>query len=154
MKLATLCYIKDKINNKTLMLHRIKKQNDIHKGKWSGLGGKMDAGESPEDCIIREVKEECGLTIKNPKLKGLITEPFFDGLEDWYVFVFTAEEFTGELTDTNEGVLEWIPDDKLFDLNLWEGDRIFMEWTLQDKIFSAKFIYENGKLLNHEVLFY
>ena len=76
---ATLCYVKN--GNKTLMLHRIKKENDIHEGKWNGLGGKMEAGETPEECVIREVREESGLQIQNPALRGVLTFPNFDGLE-------------------------------------------------------------------------
>lgn len=152
MQLATLCYIID--NDKTLMLHRIKKKNDVHEGKWNGLGGKFEHGESPEECVIREVKEESGLLIKNPKLHGFITFPMFDGKKDWYVFLFTAHEFEGNLIDSHEGRLEWIPNKKLLDLNLWEGDRIFLPWLFQDKFFSAKFVYENGKLKSHKVIFY
>ena len=152
MKIGTLCYVKK--DNKTLMLHRIKKENDMHEGKWNGLGGKLENGESPEECVIREVKEESGLEIKNPKLKGILTFPAFDGNEDWYVFVFIAEEFKGELIDSPEGKLEWIDDDKLTQLNLWEGDKLFLEWLNEDKCFSGKFIYENGKLVSYEVHFY
>ena len=152
MKLATLCYLKS--NGKTLMLHRVKKENDMHEGKWNGLGGKMETGESPEECVVREVREECGLILKNLKLKGIMTFPNFDGVDDWYVFVFTANEFEGELLDSNEGNLKWIDDDKLMDLNLWEGDRIFMNWLDKEGIFSAKFIYDNGKYIKHEVVFY
>jgi 8-oxo-dGTP diphosphatase len=136
------------------MLHRIKKKNDYHEGKWNGLGGKFEAGESPEDCVIREVKEESGLDIKNPGLNGFITFPMFDGKEDWYVFIFTADNFSGELIDSCEGRLEWIPNDKLTELNLWDGDKIFINWLRQDKFFSAKFIYEDGKYKEHQVVFY
>jgi 8-oxo-dGTP diphosphatase len=136
------------------MLHRIKKQNDMHKGKWNGLGGKLEAGESPEECVIREVREESGLTISSPRLHGFITFPLFDGREDWYVFVFSAVNFEGELRDSNEGVLKWIPDSKLFDLNLWEGDKTFIEWMLEEKFFSAKFNYKDGKLLDYSVVFH
>lgn len=152
MQLATLCYVID--NNKTLMLHRIKKKNDFHEGKWNGLGGKFEKGESPEECVIREVKEESGLLIENPELKGFITFPMFDGKKDWYVFMFTARNFSGELIDSHEGKLEWIPNEKLMELNLWEGDRIFIPWMFQNKFFSAKFNYENGKFIDHEVIFY
>ncbi len=152
MKIGTLCYVKK--DNKTLMLHRIKKENDMHKGKWNGLGGKLENGESPEECVIREVKEESGLEIKNPKLKGILTFPAFDGIEDWYVFVFVAYKFEGELIDSKEGKLEWIDDDKLTELNLWEGDKLFLKWLEQDKCFSGKFVYKNGKLVSHEVYFY
>lgn len=152
MQLATLCYLMD--GKKTLMLHRIKKKNDVHEGKWNGLGGKFEAGETPEECAIREVKEESGLLMKNPRLHGFITFPMFDGKKDWYVFLFTAKEFEGELIDSHEGELEWIPNDKLLELNLWEGDRIFIPWLFQEKFFSAKFVYENGNYISHSVEFY
>jgi 8-oxo-dGTP diphosphatase len=154
MILATLCYIKDVKNQKILMLHRVKKANDIHKGKWNGLGGKLEKGESPEDCVIREVKEESGLTIENPEWKGVITFPEFDGTNDWIVFVFTAEEFKGKLINSDEGKLEWIPSDELLNLNLWEGDKIFMEWLYREKFFSAKFNYLNGEFKDYSVYFY
>jgi 8-oxo-dGTP diphosphatase len=152
MQLATLCYVlKD---GKTLMLYRNKKPNDFHEGKWNGLGGKFEQGETPEECVIREIQEESGLAIKNPKLHGIITFPMFDGKKDWYVFMFTANKFEGELIDSKEGMLEWIPDEKLLDLNLWDGDKIFLPWLKQEKFFSAKFIYSNGKYIKHTVDFY
>lgn len=154
MKLATLCYVKNLEAKTTLMLHRIKKQNDVHEGKWNGLGGKFERSETPEECVIREIKEESGLTIVDPKLKGFITFPLFDGVHDWYVFVFVADQFSGELIDSDEGKLEWIPDENLFELNLWDGDQIFMEWLVDDKFFSAKFFYENKKLVRYDVSFY
>ncbi len=154
MKLATLCYVIDRMKNSTLMLHRVKKENDVHEGKWNGLGGKLEIGETPEDCVIREVKEESGLTIINPKLHGFITFPLFDGVDDWYVFVFTAENFSGELIDSAEGILEWIPNEGVTSLNLWDGDAIFLNWLKEDKFFSAKFVYEKGKLKSHLVSFY
>ena len=154
MKLATLCYVIDKKNQKTLMIHRVKKENDYHEGKWNGLGGKFNAGESPEECTTREVFEESGLTIKEPKMHGFISFPNFDGIHDWYVFIFTAVNFDGQLIDSNEGVLEWIPNDKLTSLNLWDGDKIFIGWLFQEKFFSAKFKYENGKFIDYEVFFY
>lgn len=154
MKLATLCYVKDKGKNKTLMLHRVKKENDYHEGKWNGLGGKLEETETPEECVIREVREESGLTISSPRMHGFITFPVFDGKDDWYVFIFTADKFEGELIDSSEGVLEWIPDDKITGLNLWDGDAVFMKWLDNDKFFSAKFIYENGKYVDHQVFFY
>lgn len=154
MILATLCYVKDKKNKKILMLHRIKKKNDVHEGKWNGLGGKFEKGESPEDCVIREVKEESGLTIKSLELKGFITFPDFDGKNDWHVFVFVADKFSGKLIDSNEGRLEWISYGKLLSLNLWEGDKIFIKWLNQKKFFSAKFNYKNGKFKDYSVNFY
>jgi len=154
MKLATLCYVKNREAKTTLMLHRIKKENDVHKGKWNGLGGKFERSETPEECVIREIKEESGLTIINPTLKGFITFPLFDGVFDWYVFVFVAENYTGTIIESDEGRLEWIPDEKLFELNLWDGDQIFMQWLDKKEFFSAKFIYENKKLVRHDVSFY
>ena len=154
MKLATLCYVIDRSQNKTLMIHRVKKENDYHEGKWNGLGGKLELGESPEDCIIREIKEEAGLTIKKPKMHGFITFPNFDEVDDWYVFIFTSNEFEGKLIDSPEGNLKWIPNDELTKLNLWDGDKIFLEWLFQDKFFSAKFIYEKGTYKSHTVNFY
>lgn len=152
MKLATLCYIiKD---NKTLMLHRIKKKNDYHEGKWNGLGGKLEPRESPEECAKREVFEESGLTVERMILKGFITFPLFDGKEDWYVFVYVIDKFSGEIIDSTEGELEWIDNDKLLELNLWDGDKIFMKWLFKEELFSAKFNYENGKFINYQVSFY
>ena len=152
MILATLCYIKH--NGCTLMLHRIKKANDMHEGKWNGLGGKFEAGETPEECVRREVQEESGLVIPNPHLHGLLMFPRFKG-NDWYVFVFTATEFSGELiAEGPEGNLEWIPDQKLVSLNLWESDSIFMPWLEQGKFFSAKFEYEGDIMQGYEVTFH
>ncbi len=155
MKLATLCYVRK--NGMTLMLHRIKKQNDMHEGKWNGLGGKLEAEESPEECVTREIEEESGLKITHPRLRGILTFPSFggkDNFEDWYVFVFTADKFTGELIDSNEGVLSWIHDSELHKLNVWDGDKIFMKWLDQDRVFSAKLVYKDGKLASHTVEFY
>ncbi len=152
MKLATLCYLRK--NNQTLMLHRVKKENDMHEGKWNGLGGKLESGESPEECALREVKEESGLDIRNPQLKGVLTFPAFSKNEDWYVFLFVVTEFSGTLTDSDEGNLEWIDDDKLLDLPLWEGDSIFLKWLDKEPFFSAKFVYKDKKLLDYQVSFY
>ena len=136
------------------MLHRIKKKNDIHKNKWNGLGGKLEPGESPEECVKREVFEESGLIIESPNLHGVITFPKFDGIDDWIVFVYTTNNFEGNLIECNEGKLDWVSDDQLLNLNLWEGDKIFIPWLTQDKFFSAKFIYEKKKLINYDVIFY
>lgn len=153
MKLATLCYIRR--NHQTLMLHRNKKPNDMHEGKWNGLGGKFETGESPEDCIIREVFEESGLIIKNPKLHGFITFPSFDQKDDWYVFIYTCNHFEGELIDSAEGHLEWIDNHKIPDLPLWEGDRIFLKWIDEhEDFFSAKFNYNDSKLEDYSVVFH
>ncbi len=152
MKLATLCYIKR--DNRTLMLHRIKKENDMHQGKWNGLGGKFEPGETPEACAIREIYEESGLRVRNPELRGVLTFPAFNDDEDWYAFVFVAHDFDGELIDSPEGVLAWIDDDQLLDLPLWEGDRIFLKWLEQDRFFSGRFDYLDGQLAAHDVVFH
>ncbi|MCC6456602.1 MAG: 8-oxo-dGTP diphosphatase [Caldilineaceae bacterium] len=161
MKLATLCYVREgpargtrREHGRTLMLHRIKKANDMHAGKWNGLGGKLEAGETPEECAIREVWEESGLRMIDPVLRGVITFPHFSKGEDWYTFVFVADQYSGELIDSNEGVLAWVDDDKLLDLNLWPGDRIFLRWLDDQRFFSAKFVYSAGELTKYEVVFY
>lgn len=151
MTLATLCYIKN--DGQTLMLHRNKKHNDMHTGKWNGLGGKFEPGESPEDCVIREVREESGLQICSPRLHGLLIFPNFKG-DDWYVFTFTTHEFEGELIDSPEGKLEWVPDEKLTSLNLWESDQIFFPWLEEERFFSAKFIYTGNQMQSYEVAFH
>ena len=152
MILATLCYIKHE--GKTLMVHRNKKPNDIHAGKWNGLGGKFEAGETPEECIQREVEEEAGLVIQNPHLHGLLVFTNFKG-NDWYVFVFTASEFEGQLSESSpEGRLAWIDDDKLTELNLWESDHIFLPWLAAGKFFSAKFEYAGDVMQGYDVIFH
>lgn len=150
--LATLVYVKRP--GQTLMLHRVKRAGDMHQGKWNGLGGKFEPGESPEMCAIREVYEESGLTIRNPELRGILTFPNFRDDEDWYAFVFVARTFSGMLIDSAEGVLQWIDDDRLLDLPLWEGDRIFLPWLDKEHFFSGRFVYENGRFCTYEVTFY
>ena len=150
--LATLCYVMSE--GRTLMLYRNKKENDFHEGKWNGLGGKFEPGETPEECAIREIKEESGLTVKDPIMKGFITFPLFDGKNDWYVFVFKFDGFEGKLIDSPEGTLEWIPNDKLTELNLWEGDSIFIPWLFEEKFFSAKFNYKDKEFIDYEVVFH
>ncbi len=150
---ATLCYVRK--GGKTLMLHRVKKANDVHEGKWNGLGGKFELGESPEECVVREIREESGLTIIKPDLRGILTFPGFDGEHDWLVFLFTADKFRGKLDkNSNEGNIEWIPDSKLLNLPLWEGDRLFLKWLKNKKFFSAKFIYKKGRLKSYQAVFH
>ncbi len=137
------------------MIHRVKKANDMHQGKWNGLGGKMEPGETPEECAIREIREESGLIVLRPDLRGILTFPGFSNDEDWYVFVFVVTEFSGDLIDSAEGRLEWIEDGKIPALNLWEGDRTFLKWLESDDgFFSGKFVYKNGALINHDVVFH
>jgi len=152
MKLATLCYVRK--GHKTLMVHRVKKPNDIHQGKWNGLGGKMEPGESPEDCARREIQEESGLTASNITLKGILTFPSFAADEDWYAFVFVVDDYQGQLIDSPEGNLRWIDDDHLLELNLWEGDRYFLPLLEKTGIFSGKFIYQDGRLVDHLLVSY
>ncbi|MDY6915740.1 MAG: 8-oxo-dGTP diphosphatase [Candidatus Cloacimonadota bacterium] len=150
--LATLCYLKKE--NQTLMLYRNKKKDDIHEGKYNGLGGKLKAGETPEECAKREIWEESGLNAEKLLLKGIITFPKFDGKNDWYVFVYLVPKFNGTIIDSPEGRLEWVEDSNLNDIRLWEGDYIFMPWLHNDCFFSAKFTYKEGKLKSHRVEFY
>jgi 8-oxo-dGTP diphosphatase len=152
MKLATLCYLRQ--NGQTLMIHRVKRKEDIHQGKWNGLGGKFEPGETPEECVIREVEEESGLRISAPLLKGFLSFPGFANDEDWYAFVFTAAIFEGELTEPPEGYLKWIDDADLLSLSLWEGDRIFLPLLKQSGFFSGKFVYKEGKLVEHDITLY
>ncbi|MCU0485198.1 MAG: 8-oxo-dGTP diphosphatase [Anaerolineales bacterium] len=136
------------------MIHRIKKPNDMHQGKWNGLGGKLEPGETPEECAVREIYEESGLLVHQLTLKGLLTFPGFANEEDWYAFVFVAEPLDGELIDSPEGDLTWIDNQALLSLNLWEGDRIFLPWLDQPGIFSGKFVYLDNRLVSHGVVFY
>ena len=152
MKFATLCYVRRE--NKTLMVHRIKKENDMHQGKWNGLGGKLEPGETPEECAIREIREESGLEVKHLVLKGLLTFPLFAKNEDWYAFVYVVDQVEGDLIDSPEGILEWVDNDKILELNLWEGDHIFLPWLERSGFFSAKFVYDNGRYIDHQVVFY
>ncbi len=152
MILATLCYVRH--NGKTLMMHRNKRPDDVHLGKYNGLGGKFEPGESPDECVVREVLEESNLNIV-PELRGVLTFPQFAKGHDWYCFLYTASKFTGELkADCPEGDLVWIEDDRVLQLPLWPGDRIFLNWLSQPKFFSAKFNYTGGQLISHEVNFY
>jgi len=136
------------------MVHRIKKPNDMHQGKWNGLGGKIEPGETPEECALREIYEESGLVVRNLVYKGLLTFPGFANEEDWYAFVFVSTDFQGELIDSPEGRLDWVDDSDLLDLNLWEGDRLFIPWLDRPGVFSAKLTYQDGRLTGHHVIFY
>jgi len=151
---TTVCYIEK--DNKYLMLHRIKKKNDINKDKWIGVGGKFQNGESPEDCVLREVKEETGLTLQKYKLRGIITFVFegmdFEGDNTEHMYIFTSNEFKGQIIDCKEGILEWIDKKQIFNLNIWEGDKIFLK-ILQEKncFFTGKFEYKKNKLIKYKI---
>lgn len=139
MELTTLCYIEQ--NESYLMLHRVTKPNDISKGKWIGVGGHFEALESPEDCLLREVKEETGLTLTAYRFRGIVTFLYNDE-EAEYMCLYTADAFEGELTKCDEGHLKWIPKEQIGTLNLWEGDRIFLRLLEErNEFFSLKLEY-------------
>ncbi len=142
---TTLCYIQK--DEKYLMLHRIKKQNDINKDKWIGIGGKFEEGESPEECALREVKEETGLSLKSYEYRGIVTFVSDDNFTE-FMHIFWSNDFEGEIIDCDEGKLEWIEKSKLNDFEHWKGDEIFLD--LIDKkvpFFSLKLVYKSGILL-------
>ena len=152
MILSTLCYIEK--DGKYLMLHRTKKKNDINKDKWLGIGGKFEQGESPEECITREVKEETGLTLNSYKLRCIVTY-VSTNWETEYMYVFTSNDFTGERIECNEGDLQWIEKDKVAELNTWEGDKIFVEKIKNnDSFFTVKFNYDGEKLIKYDLTEY
>lgn len=145
---TTLCYVERE--QQYLMLHRTKKEKDINKDKYIGIGGHIEHGESPEECILREAMEETGLKLIHPRLRGLITF-VIDDLDE-YTFLYTCEEFEGELQECNEGDLEWIDKDKLDTLPLWEGDKIFFR-LLQERrdFFSLKLVYRENVLVDSKI---
>lgn len=132
MKDTTLCYIER--DGAYLMLHRIKKKNDLNEGKWIGVGGHVEAGETPEECVRREVTEETGLVLKEVSLRGVI-DFISDRWDDEAMYLYTSSSFEGVLRDCSEGVLRWIPKNEIFTLPLWEGDRIFLNYLLEDRDF-------------------
>lgn len=153
VKLATICYIDN--GKEFLMLHRNKKPNDVHAGKWIGVGGKLEAGERPDTCACREVLEETGLTVESMRFAGIITFPEFTPGHDWYTYVFKITRFSGQLIDCDEGTLEWVPYDQVLTKPTWEGDRTFVSWLLDDTpFFSASFSYRGDKLVDESVVFF
>ena len=146
---TTLGYIEQ--NGCYLMLHRVKKENDLNHDKWIGIGGKFEDKESPEDCMLRETLEETGLTLTHMEYRGIVTF-VSDEYETEYMHLFWADEFTGDIRECDEGVLEWIPKEKLRGLPKWEGDDIFLD-LLEKKVpfFSLKLRYQ-GDILAEAVL--
>ena len=141
---TTLCYILR--GNDCLMLHRIKKENDLNKDKWIGIGGKFEDKESPEDCLVREVREETGLTLTRYAYRGIVTF-VSDRWPTEYMHLFTADRFEGELKQCDEGELEWLPLERLTQIPHWEGDEIFLRLLKQDvPFFSLKLCYEGERL--------
>ena len=145
MILSTLCYIEK--DGCWLMLHRTKKKNDINHDKWLGIGGKFEAGESPEECLLREVREETGLTLTDYRFRGLVTF-VSDEAPTEYMHLFTAAGFTGTLRECDEGTLEWIPIGEVGLLPLWQGDRLFLSLLQQEgPFFSLKLEYRGDRLV-------
>ena len=144
--LTTLCYIEK--DDSYLMLHRVSKKNDINKDKWIGIGGHFQLNESPEECLLREAKEETGLTLTSYQFRGIVTF-ITDGLEEAeYMHLYTADGFEGEMIDCDEGTLEWVPKSKISELNLWEGDWIFFKLLEEDApFFSLKLVYQGDMLV-------
>lgn len=142
---TTLCYITR--GDQVLMLHRIKKKNDLNQDKWIGIGGKFEADESPDECLLREVWEETGLTLTDWKCRGIVTFLTNGPWEGEYMYLFTADGFTGELKDCDEGELAWVDRAFLDALPKWEGDQIFLDLLWQDApFFLLKLRYDGDKL--------
>ena len=146
---TTLCYIER--GDAYLLLHRVKKENDLNRDKWIGLGGKCEEGESPEDCVLREVREEAGLTLTAWRYRGLVTF-VSDRWPGEYMHLFTADAFEGEMRDCDEGTLEWVKKSEFSSLPQWEGDKIFLRLLEEGApFFSLKLRYE-GETLAEAVL--
>jgi len=145
LRLTTICYIEK--DDKYLMLHRTKKENDQSHDKWLGVGGKFEENESPDECVVREVKEETGLNLLSYRLRGVMTF-VSDIWETEYMFIYTADRFEGELTKCSEGELLWVEKSKVPDLNLWEGDILFLKKLMEDsEFFTIKVQYQGEKLI-------
>ena len=145
MRNTTLCYIEK--DGCYLLLHRVKKEHDINRDKWIGVGGGFEKDESPEDCLLREVREETGLTLTEWRLRGIVT--FVTDQQDAeYMFLYTADAWSGTLRECDEGDLEWVPKSQMYGLPIWEGDRIFLRLLEQDvPFFSLKLCYHGDTLL-------
>lgn len=144
---STLIYLENQAGE-YLMLHRVKKKNDINHDKWIGVGGKFEPGESPEECLLREVREETGLTLTDYRFRGIITF-VAEGCETEYIYLYTAGGWTGEMIECDEGDLEWVRKDRVPDLPIWEGDRIFFR-LMEDParpVFSLKMEYRGDRMV-------
>lgn len=145
MQNTTLIYIEN--DSKYLMLHRTKKEHDCNKGKWIGIGGKFNETESPEECVVREVKEETGLTLLSMEYRGIVTF-VSDGNFTEYMHIFWSKDFSGTLCECDEGELEWVEKSKMNALPHWKGDEIFLNLLeLRVPFFSLKLVYEKGVLI-------
>ena len=148
--LTTLCYIER--DDQYLMLHRVKKEHDINKDKWIGIGGHFEPDESPEECLYREVLEETGCTLQQAKLRGIVTFVSGGGVTE-YMFLYTASGLQGTLEDCDEGELVWVDKAAVYDLNLWEGDKIFFRLLEERQVFfSLKLVYDGGDTLVSAIL--
>lgn len=149
---SSLVYLENE-KGEYLMLHRVRKKNDINHDKWIGVGGGFEYGESPEECALRETREETGLTLTDYRFRGVVT---FDceGQETQYMHLFTATAWTGEMiAECNEGDLEWVPKEKVYDLPIWEGDKIFFRLLEEERpFFSLKLSYDAKDVLLRAVL--
>ncbi len=146
LPLTTLCYIENE--DSFLMMHRIKKENDINKDKWIGVGGHFEPGESPDDCLQREVLEETGLTLTDYRLRGIITFTTTNWPTE-YMFLYTATADTRSVIQCSEGELVWVPKSGIQDLNLWEGDKIFFRLLEEEReMFSLKLTYQEDTLIS------
>lgn len=146
---TTLCYITR--GDQVLMLHRVKKKNDLNQGKWIGIGGKFLPEESPDQCLLREAREETGLELTSWRCRGIVTF-LSDRWEGEYMYLFTADGFTGRLKACDEGDLQWVSRDFLSSLPQWEGDRIFLELLWQDAPFFLLTLRYQGERLVQAVL--
>ncbi len=147
--LTTLCYIEK--DGKYLMLHRVKKKNDINRDKWIGVGGKLEQDESPEECLVREAYEETGLTLTGYRMRGVITF-VSDRYDTEQMFLYTSQEFDGEVKECDEGELVWIDKNDIMSLSLWEGDKIFLKLLMEDSpFFTLKLRYEGDILVESKL---
>ena len=143
---STLCYITR--GDQVLMLHRTKKEKDVNKDKWIGIGGKFLENETPDECLLREAYEETGLKLTNWKCRGVVTFLINGPWDGEYMYLFTADGFEGELKECDEGDLQWVSKDFLYNLPLWEGDKVFLDLLWQDApFFLLKLRYEGDTLV-------